>query len=193
MIVGKVWDSEYPWDVRVEKVGKAITEAGHRVVLACRNRRRAELTEQREEAEVHRMPPLERVPALEGLSSFPAFVNPRWYRHLSRTFSAQRVDLVLCRDLPLGPLALAVARRLGVPFFIDIAEHYPGLLKDLYNRRDFRVTNLLVRNPVLAAGVERWLLPRADGVWVVVDEMAERLARMGVARDRITLVSNTPL
>lgn len=193
MIVGKIWDSEYPWDVRVEKVCRALTDAGHQVELVCRNRRREALIEKREGIRIHRMPVLKGLPdGLERASSFPAFVNPRWLGHTVRAFRASGADVILCRDLPLAPMALAASRRLQVPVVIDVAEHYPGLLKDLYNRRDFRLANPLVRNPFLARIVERLTLPRAHGVWVVVDEMATRLVSLGVAADRITLVSNTP-
>lgn len=194
MIIGKIWDSEYPWDVRVEKVCRTLTEAGHEVHLVCRNRRNAPVEESRDRLTIHRMrplPPLLR--SLEGPLSFPAFINPRWYRLVRNVFREERVEVIICRDLPLAPLALAVGRALRRPVIVDVAEHYPGVLRDLYNRHDFKLGNLLVRNPWLAALVERWTLPRADGVWVVVEEMAKRLESLGVAPSRITLVSNTPL
>jgi glycosyltransferase involved in cell wall biosynthesis len=50
----------------------------------------------------------------------------------------------------------------------------------------------LVRNPAAAAAVERYCLFRADRIIVVVDEMAERMRRMGVSPDRIDVISNTP-
>jgi glycosyltransferase involved in cell wall biosynthesis len=193
LCIGKIWDSEYPWDVRVEKVCGALVSAGHRVELVCRNRTNRPVIEERDGIRIHRMPFHARWPALlERRSSFPAFMNPRWWRLAYGVFRAANVDLVLCRDLPLAPLALRVARRLGRPLLIDIAEHYPGLLKDLYNFHDFRPHNLLVRNPLLAKLVERSTLPHADGVLVVVAEMTARLAALGVPADRITLVSNTP-
>lgn len=194
MIVGKIWDSEYPWDVRVEKVCRTLTEAGHEVHLVCRNRRSAPIEEAQGGLTIHRMPPLP-LPfrSLEGPLSFPAFINPRWYRLAYTVFRERGVEIIICRDLPLAPLALAVGRALHRPVIVDVAEHYPGVLRDLYNRHDFKLGNLLVRNPWLAALVERWTLPRADGVWVVVEEMAGRLEAMGISPSRITLVSNTPL
>ncbi len=193
LVIGKLWDSEYPWDVRVEKVCDALTSAGHRVELVCRNRDDRAPIEDHGLLRIHRMPFRRHWPrSIERLSSFPAFINPRWYRLARRVFEERRVDLILCRDLPLAPMALALGRRISRPVIVDVAEHYPGLLKDLYNVHDFRLANLLIRNPLLAAWVERTTLPRADGLWVVIDEMADRLVRMGVARDRISLVSNTP-
>lgn len=193
MIVGKIWDADYPWDVRVEKVCDALLEAGHEVHLACRNRAGRPEREMVGALHVHRMPVQRGWPrALEDASSFPAFINPRWKRHLLSVFGKVRPDVILCRDLPLAPLGLSVARRLGVPLIVDIAEHYPGLLRDLYNKQDFRIQNLAIRNPWLASLVEQWTLPRADAVLVVVDEMADRLVEMGVRADRVWVVSNTP-
>jgi len=194
LVVGKVWDSEYPWDVRVEKVCRVLADAGHRVELVCRNRSNLPAVEEHPALRIHRMPFRASWPgSIERLSSFPAFFSPRWYRLLTRTFAATGVDVIVSRDLPLAPLALAVGRRLRRPVIVDVAEHYPGLVADLFNWHDFRLANLVIRNPLLTTMVERLTLPRADGIWVVVDEMAQRLAGLGVDRGRITLVSNTPL
>jgi glycosyltransferase involved in cell wall biosynthesis len=55
-----------------------------------------------------------------------------------------------------------------------------------------RLTDHLVRNPTAAAIVERYSLRRADRVIVVIEEMAERMVRMGIPEERIDVVSNTP-
>ena len=192
--IGKIWDSEFPWDVRVEKVCAALTEAGHTVDLACRNRDHQPHTESWQGITIHRMPTWPTLPRrAERISSFPAFINPRWYRHVLATFRRCEVEVILCRDLPLAPLALHVGQQLNRPVVVDVAEHYAGLLRDLYNRHDFRLYNLLIRNPLLAALVERLTLPAADHVLVVVEESGARLIDLGVDPDRITVVSNTPL
>ena len=192
MLVGKIWDSEYPWDVRVEKVCAALIAAGHDVRLVCRNRHHRAVSERIDGIDVRRMPSWDFWPAkVEAAATFPAFVNPRWLHLAYAAFTTPRVDVVLCRDLPLAPLALVVARTLKRPLVIDTAEHYPGLLRDLYNRHDFKVRNLVIRNPWVASLLERLVLPAADGVLVVVQESADRLARLGVRPERITVVSNT--
>jgi glycosyltransferase involved in cell wall biosynthesis len=49
-----------------------------------------------------------------------------------------------------------------------------------------------VRNPEIIAAVERYVLPRLDHIITVVEESSERLAALGVPRERLTVVSNTP-
>ena len=107
MRIGYLWDCEYPWDVRTEKVCAALTAAGHEVHILARNRDRAPVVERLAEGIVHRLRPL-RVGGrkLESLTSFPAFFNPRWLRHLARCVHECRFDLLIVRDLPLCPTAL---------------------------------------------------------------------------------------
>lgn len=193
MIIGKVWDCEYPWDVRVEKVTDALLDAGHEVHLFCRNRRGEALSEKLGRLDVHRMPNWPNAGSwLDDASSFPAFVNPRWARHLFRSARDARADVLLCRDLPLAPLALLVARRLGIPLVVDIAENYPAMLKHRFSWREFRARNLLLRNPALASVVERYVVRRADGVLAVVEESRDRLVALGAPAERTEVVSNTP-
>ena len=193
MIIGKIWDCEYPWDVRVEKVTDALLAAGHEVHLMCRNRTGLPLHERIGRLEVHRMPSWPRAGTwLDRASSFPAFMNPRWVRHVLRVSRAAKVDLLLCRDLPLAPLALWVGRQLGVPVIVDIAENYPAMLKHRFRWKEFRLRNLLVRNPFLAAALERFVVRRADALLAVVEESRDRLVQVGAPPDRVEVVCNTP-
>ncbi len=193
MIVGKIWDCEYPWDVRVEKVTQGLLEAGHEVHLFCRNRHAWHTRERLDGLEIHRMPDwLKAGRWIEHVTSFPAFVNPRWIWHLYTAARNARVNVLLCRDLPLAPLALCVGRRLRVPVVVDIAENYPAMLKQRFHWRDFRPHNLIVRNPYLAVLVERYVTRRADALFVVVEESGARLAASGVPPNLIDVVCNTP-
>src|ERR1700741_3616036 len=78
MMICKVWDADYPWDVRVEKVARSLTDAGHEVHLVARNRGRLSRYEQLPEAHVHRLRPLPIGRRLDSATMFPAFFNPRW-------------------------------------------------------------------------------------------------------------------
>ena len=189
----KVWDADYPWDVRVEKVASTLTSRGCSVHLAARNTSRLPILEHRPEATVRRLRPWTWLPeAADTMAMFPVFANPRWLRHIRNVARESNANIILCRDLPLAPACIAVGRALQLPVVLDMAENYPAMLASMRSTGRTRMFDLLVRNPRLARWVERWTLKRVDGVMVVVDESADRLAADGVPRERIAVVSNTP-
>lgn len=193
MIVCQVWDAEYPWDVRVEKVCRALTQRGHDVHLLARNRDCRMVHERRPEATVHRLAPLSWLPRrLDGWSMFPAFFNPRWIGLIRRTVRRTGAEVMLCRDLPLAPAAVWVGRAAGIPVVLDMAENYPAMLDAVREAGRHGPLDWFVRNPAAAARVERWVLRHIDHVLVVVEESRDRLVTLGVLPDRITVVSNTP-
>ena len=192
MRICKVWDAEYPWDVRVEKVARALTDAGHDVHLVARNRRGDPVMERFPECTVHRLRPLHLGARLDAVSMFPAFFNPRWASHILGTARRIEADLVLVRDIPLAPTAIWAARRLGVPAVVDMAENYPAMMRELWAHGNARALDVIVRNPRAVEWVERWSLARADHVLTVVEESRERVIGLGVPASRVSVVGNTP-
>ena len=188
-----LWDADYPWVVRTEKVCAALTDAGHDVVIAARNRGWRVERERLAEGTVRRMRPWRWIGRrLDGILSFPAFFSPRWTGLLAAAVRESGAELVIVRDLPLCPAAIRVARRVGVPVVLDMAENYPAMLRETWDAGRRRPWDLLVRNPALAAAVERWCLPRVERVITVVAESAARLVGLGVPAERVDVVSNTP-
>jgi glycosyltransferase involved in cell wall biosynthesis len=189
-----VWDSDYPWDIRVEKVCRSLIEAGHHVHLVCRNLKRRPRNETVDGMHLHRLPAFAGLPrALSSALSFPFFFNPVWLYAIRRVAKAQRCEVILVRDLPMAPSAIWIARLLGIPVVLDMAECYPELLRATWRFERFRLSNLLVRNPRLADALERWCVRRLDQIWVMVEESRERLIALGVPAERIAIVSNTPV
>ena len=193
MRICKIWDADYPWDVRVEKVARSLTEAGHEVHIVARNTRRRPVYEKLPEAHVHRLRPWRALGnRLDARTMFPAFFNPRWVSTILRTARATRADVLLVRDLPLAPTAIWVGRLLRVPVVFDMAENYSAMMRSLWDSGVHRRTDFLVRNPAIVSAVERWVLARVDHTFVVVEESRERLRALGVNPERITVVCNTP-
>src|SRR5688572_32489493 len=127
MRICKIWDGDYPWDVRVEKVARSLTEAGHEVHLVARNRQRLPVHERLAEAHVHRLKPWRFLgQRLDAMTMFPAFFNPRWLSSILSTARASRAEMLLVRDLPLAPTAIWVGRLLRIPVVLDMAENYPA-------------------------------------------------------------------
>jgi glycosyltransferase involved in cell wall biosynthesis len=193
MRVCKIWDGEYPWDVRVEKIARSFTDAGHEVHLVARNRDRRPEREDLIEAHVHRLKPWPLLgKRLGDASMFPAFFNPRWLFAIVNTARVSRAEVLLVRDLPLAPTAIWAGHILGIPVVLDMAENYPAMLRGRVELGVQRRTDIVVRNAEAAAAVERWVLARIDHVLVVVEESRDRLRALGLGSDRITVVSNTP-
>lgn len=192
MIVCHVWDADYPWDVRVEKICDSLLKK-HEVHLVCRNSKRRARYEYAKGLHIHRLPCLsERFGAINSLIGFPAFFNPLWIYEIWKTVRRTKADVIVVRDLPLVWTALGIGRLLRLPVALDMAENYPAMIKDLWEHQGFSIVNFLVRNPSLIRLVERISVRRCDHVLVVVEESSTRLISLGVDPARISLVINTP-
>ncbi len=188
MRILKLYDGDYPWDVRVEKILRSVVAAGHEVTLLARNRHglpREDVLEDPPGVRIRRLPP-------GGLSTFPFFANPLWVREALRAVKACQPERIFVRDLPLAPLGVWLGRRTGLPVVVDMAEPYPLALRSNWQFDDLGGLDHLVRNPRLADLVERWVLRSQPRVLVVSEESGERLERLGLRADRWTLVGNTP-
>jgi glycosyltransferase involved in cell wall biosynthesis len=188
-----IWDADYPWDVRTEKICAALSTAGHQVHIAARNRNRLPVEAVLPEARVHRMPPWRWITRRwDNLLSFPAFLNPRWSAHLKGVIQRNDPSIIIVRDLPLCPLAIRLARARRIPVVLDMAENYAALLQDVWDTGRRQRFDILVRNPSAARRVERYCLRRVDRILVVIEESGERLRRLGASDIPIDIVSNTP-
>jgi len=188
-----VWDADYPWDVRTEKICLALSQAGHDVHIVARNKAWKAESERLPEGTVHRMRPWrvlgQRADAVLG---FPAFFSPRWSRLITQTVREADADLIIVRDLPLCPTAIHVGRRTGVPVILDMAENYPAMMRAIWSAGRARLTDYLVRNPVAVEWIERYCLARVDRVLVVTDMVRDQLLKRGLDAARVEVVGNTP-
>ena len=188
-----VWDSDYPWDVRTEKITLALTQAGHTVNIVARNKAWRPTMESLAEGTVHRMPPWKFVgQTVDKALGFPAFFSPRWVSLIDRTCRQANADLIIVRDLPLCPTAIRVGKRLGIPVMLDMAENYPAMMRVLWETGRNTVLDYAVRNPTLTQQLERRCVHAVDEILVVVEESGDRVEALGVDREKLTVVSNTP-
>ncbi|MBX3330274.1 MAG: glycosyltransferase family 4 protein [Nitrospira sp.] len=188
-----VWDSEYPWDVRVEKICDTLISNGNAAHIICRNEARRAEEEVYQSVRIHRVGLPRWIPNwLNSIVTFPAFVNPIWLVRLVRLIRRHRIQLIIVRDLPMALAAVWAGRICQVPVALDMAECYPELLRAVWKFEPFRLVNVVVRNPRLADWVELCTLRMINHILVVVEESRDRLIRMGVDPRAITLVGNTP-
>ena len=143
-----IWDGDYPWDIRVEKVTNALMEDGrHTVHLVARNIARQRRYEVREGLHIHRLPSLPRfLGRLNNPFTFPAFFSPVWLWEIFRQARAHKFQLIIIRDLPLAPAGIFVGKLLGIPTILDMAECYPEMLKNIWKFGKWRPENNVLLN-----------------------------------------------
>jgi glycosyltransferase involved in cell wall biosynthesis len=192
MVIVKIWDADYPWDVRVEKVCHSLQKK-HRVHLVCRNTQRRRPYEEANGLFIHRLPALSAMfGRLNTLIGFPAFFNPLWVFAIWRTIRRSRADVILVRDLPLALAAVVLGRWFRIPVVLDMAENYPAMMEDVRANKGFSFVDFVIRNPSVVRAVEKLALRHVDRILVVVEESHDRLIEMGVQAQKISVVGNSP-
>jgi len=192
MKICKIWDSDYPWDVRVEKICKTLISAKHEVHLICRNKKIQKTYELIDGIHIHRLPCIIKNKKLNEIISFPAFFNPLWIYKIWKIIKEHNIEIIIVRDLPLALTAISIGRIIGLPVILDMAENYPEMINDLWTSANFRLRNLFIRNPLAVKVVELVSIKYVDHIIVVVEESAERLIKLGINSDKITIMMNTP-
>ncbi len=191
MRIVKVWDSDYPWDIRVEKVMKTLSENGHSVSLVCRNLKCMPTFEAMGTIRIFRLP-WTRNKWLNRFISFPYFFNFLWLKTIYSTCQKVDAQAIIVRDLPLALTTITVGRWLKIPVILDMAENYPAMLRGRKYYGKFQFYQKLLRNGQLAELVEYWTLKYTNKIIVVAEENKKRLIAKGVSPADIYLVSNTP-
>jgi len=193
MNICKIWDADYPWDIRVEKVCDSLTEAGHTVHLVCRNQARRQRLEEHGRFTIHRLPSIS--PAfgpVHTLCNFPFPMNSVWIHAIASVIRKTRADLILVRDILLALPSAILGKAFGIPVILDMAENYPAMLQDRLRYTPTSPLGKLVRHPAPVRFVEWLCLRLIDHIIVVVEESRERLMQAGFSPDRISIVNNTP-
>lgn len=192
MRIGFVWDGNYPWDIRVEKICRSLVGHGHEVHLICRNSRREPREEIIDGMRVHRLPYLNGSDSLNRLINFPLFFNPVWCYNIRSVVRSERVEVLIVRDITLSLTALAAAEKSGIPVVLDMAEPYPEMIRAQHRYENLGAVEKLVRNATIADWVEKKTLRDVAAVFAMVEESKDRMIRMGVPGEKIVIVSNTP-
>lgn len=184
-----IWQSGYPWEVRIEKFADCLLEKKHEATVLCRYK--AETSADETLANGTRVI---RVGAgLPSRLSAPVSVNPVWYRAMHKAIDQVSPDLVIVRDLPLAELAARVARSRGIPVVMDMAEHYPGAMRSWKKYQGNTISNVLVHRLKIPDWLEKRAVGLMDGVLTVCEEQIERLNRSyGYPLGKMRVVNNTP-
>lgn len=189
-----IWDSEYPWDIRVEKTCNTLIDEGWETHLVCRNKSRRPLEEIYNKLHIHRIPFLPTIfGRLNDVFTFPIFFSPVWLWRNYQIAKNLNVDVIIARDLPMALSGIIVGKLRKIPVILDMAECYPEMIRLIWKFEPFKIQNYLVRNPTIVDFIERLVLRYIDHVFVMVEESKNRLINKKFPEVKITIVSNTPI
>jgi len=188
-----VYQSNYPWDIRVSKILNTLTEEGHKLFLVCAN----ELDYSRQEildgVTINRLPhTINNILKSTSIINFPAFFNPYWKREILHSVAKNEIDLIIVRDLPLAITAIKIGKKFNIPVFLDMAESYPELLRSMWEFGAVSPIKRFTHNPILGDMVERKVIKHIDHIFAMVQESKDRLIKLGADENIVSIVSNTP-
>ena len=186
-----VLEYEFPPDVRVEKEILALTSAGHEVHLACsiRNRKNAHITDSINRSLIYRKPMSTFIyKSSVGCLRFPFYFS-FWRSFIAGIFRKENYDAIHIHDLPLSKLGVEVKRKYKIPLVIDLHENWPALLRNAVHTQT--IIGRLVSSDKQWTRYEKEMLHEADLVITVVEEAADRIASLGIEREKLCIVSNT--
>ena len=182
-------DHPFPPDTRVENEIKSLAEAGHEVHIACFHKEGRALMEKTSECCIYRFPISKfTFKASVGALKFPFYFN-FWRRIVKELFEKERFDAIHVHDLPLAKVGYEAKCKYGVHFIIDLHENWPVLLQLSKHTNTF-LGKLLSSNDQWIR-YEKKMCGLADKIIVVVDEAKARISSLGVAPEKIEVVSNT--
>lgn len=185
-----IWQKDFPWDVRAEKVCCALRDAGHEVMILAR----WDVEYHRPEREVWQGIHIVRV-GHKQRSAFglPLSGNPIWIQSLKRIVHEFKPHLLIPREIMLAESAARIACAANIPVVIDMAEHYPAAMRGWKKYTSSSLSRFVVNTARIPDWVERRAVRLAHGIITVCQENSERLAReYGYPLVQTAIVHNTP-
>ncbi len=184
-------DRDFPPDIRVEKEARSLVSAGHRVIVLCPRTGERSAVETWSGIEIRRIFALPSLPRkLNSLLFILFFRDIQWKRALRRLIKERSLDVVHVHDLPMVGTALSAAKKKHLPVIADLHENYAGLIRLSFARRKQRLAERLMWPGRWERAEKRWGR-RASHIFVVVDEIKDRLVAKGIPPEKITVVENT--
>ncbi|MBS0011951.1 MAG: glycosyltransferase family 4 protein [Bacteroidales bacterium] len=182
-------ESSFPPDKRVENEVDALLEAGHIVHIICTGDKGSSKSDIYKGAHIHRIFPASfiRKSSLAALKIPLYFIY--WKSKLKKLLKEYPFDVVHIHDLPLIKPVLQLKKKYGYRIVLDLHENWPALLGISPHTRT--IAGRLLCSIRGWEQYEKKYVQRADSLIAVVEEAKERLMKLEVPGDKISIVSNT--
>ena len=184
-----VLDREFPPDLRVENEIETLLSAGNEIDLLCYTRSGRSLQEKHNNLTIYRKPITNFIyKSSVGSITFPFYFN-FWRKFLNEIHSLHPFDTLHIHDLPLLKVGVEMKDKFHIPVISDLHENWPAYLRIAEHTKSPIGRILSPDKKWIRYEKENLLL--ADKIIVVVDEAKDRLIKLGLEPDHISVVSNT--
>lgn len=184
-------DNEFPPDERVEKEIRSLTEAGHKLSIACITLSAKPEFEQTLNLNIYRLPLKKYAHKFSAACLvFPFYFNI-WTKFVTSILKKESFDCLHVHDLPLSSVALKFKKKFGIKVVCDQHEYYSDWIIHTahYNTFVGKIVNKLSNWDKY----EYKCLHKADKVVTVAEPLRDcYIGKHGIAGDKIIVVPNTP-
>lgn len=183
-------ENEFLKDFRVEKEVQTLFKAGHEVIVAAINSSDLPYEEKRGNCIILRKSISKFiVKSSVGALKVPVYFN-FWRRYLRDILKDYKIDAIHIHDLPLCRIGVEVKQRYRIKLVIDLHENWPALLRVSIHTNTF--FGKILSSEKQWRSYEKFCAREADGIITVVDEMKERISKLGIPAEKIFVLENTP-
>ncbi|MBT7469052.1 MAG: glycosyltransferase family 4 protein, partial [Candidatus Cloacimonetes bacterium] len=112
-----------------------------------------------------------------------------WKKLLTKIFQQYKFDAIHLHDLPLSKIADKFADKFQIPFILDLHENWPAALEIAVHTNTF-LGKMLSSNKQWE-NYEKKYTKRADAVITVVEEMKNRICKLEIEENKISVLQNT--
>lgn len=192
MTIGMILDNEFTGDMRVENEVISLVEAGHQVYVLCFNYGKKEPFEDYHGGQIIRVSINPKYKdKMKGLTN--TFFDPYtryWAKQIISYVKKYKIEALHVHDLVLLGGAIKAVKKLDnrIPIVSDLHENYPEALK-YYKFSNTFPGNILISVPKWERTEIKWI-EQADHIITVIEEAVTRYEKLGVDKNKITVVAN---
>lgn len=187
--------SHFPPDIRVEKEARSLIADSHEIYLICMGREDRLTRESFENINVHRLPFRGKLDLLARVSAYS--INPLWRKNwingIEEIIKNEGIEILHVHDLPLVPISISIGKKYKIPIIFDMHENFPEALRVWREGKSILgyTYDLVFDSVFLYKIIEQRCVKSVNHIIVVVKEQKDRLIKLGVPDDKITVVMNT--
>ncbi|MFN8242157.1 MAG: glycosyltransferase family 4 protein [Bacteroidales bacterium] len=177
-------------DPRVNKEILSLHKGGHVIILAAISMDGEQSVEEKPWGKLY-IKPISRLvwKSSVGALRFPMYFN-FWRNYLAHICKTEIPDCIHVNDLPLARVGMEFSNKHSAPLVIDLHENWPSLVE--ISKHTNTIVGRLLSPVSLWRKYEKESTSGANAVITVVGEMKERISKLGVDKDKIIVLQNTP-